>query len=407
MSVSEGVARIREQIIEAAALPLSQAITTTPAAYVDEAYFRYEAETILEAGWMCVAHVSQLKTRGSYVAIDLLDEPILVIHGSDGAIRALSRVCAHRAMDIMPEADAYPRSGTTPLLMCPYHHWTYTLDGRVKGCPEMHRADGFRKSDWRLAEFRCEVWQGFVFVNLDGTAGPLAEQYADFATLIAPWRTQEMEIVISMEWDCPFNWKVMIENWMESYHHMGIHNATLNTIMPAQGTWAEPEHPYFAHCHLPYASDPSNEIREADEAGRPLPGFRPIPGLSFEQKTEWGLYLGYPCFMFLTTRDRVIWYRLQPVSAGRCKLLTTTLVSKESLPAPDLAETIARETKMLRDFHVEDMTVNAAVQRGLRARKAARGRLSHLEEPVWLIQRFLAARAQGTYPNRSTQLRRT
>jgi phenylpropionate dioxygenase-like ring-hydroxylating dioxygenase large terminal subunit len=177
---------------------------------------------------------------------------------------------------------------------------------------------------------------------------------------------------------------------------LGTHAATLNPIMPAQKTWTEPEHPHFIRCHLPYADGPRRAVLDADPAG--IPGFRPIPGLTAEQQTEWGLYLGFPCFMFLTTRDRVIWYRLQPISADRCKLLTTTLVSRESLDAPDFEETLERETRMLRDFHVEDMEVNAAVQRGLRSTKAVRGRLSHLEEPVWLIQRFLAARALGTYP---------
>jgi phenylpropionate dioxygenase-like ring-hydroxylating dioxygenase large terminal subunit len=395
---SDKVTRIRDEIIRAAALPLANAVTTPRGAYVDEEYFRFEAKTILEAGWLCVGHISQMKTPGSFVAIDLLDEPIVLVRGSDDVIRALSRVCVHRAMDIMPEGERYPRTGRTPLLMCPYHHWTYELDGRLKGCPEMHRAENFRRADWRLAEFRCEVWEGFIFVNLNGDASPLTEQYADFAKLIAPWRTAEMEIVIALEWECAFNWKVMIENWMESYHHLGTHNATLNTVMPAQGTWAEPEHPYFIRCHLPYGEAPRTELRQAEASGAAIPGFRPIPGLTFEQRAEWGLYLGYPCFMFLTTRDRVIWYRLQPISAGRCKLLTTTLVSRESLAAPDFAETLVRETKMLSDFHREDMEVNAAVQRGLKSEKAVRGRLSHLEEPVWLIQRFLAARARGTCP---------
>jgi phenylpropionate dioxygenase-like ring-hydroxylating dioxygenase large terminal subunit len=97
-------------------------------------------------------------------------------------------------------------------------------------------------------------------------------------------------------------------------------------------------------------------------------------------------------------RDRILWYRLLPISAERCKLETMVLVTREALDDRDSAAIIAAEAKMLRDFHNEDMIVNTAVQRGLRSRKAVRGRLSHLEEPVWLIQRYLAARAQGTYP---------
>lgn len=403
---SDRVGQIKRQLIEAASLGLPQAITNPRGAYIDEDYFRFEAKTVFEPGWICLAHVSQLKQPGSFLAIDLLDEPLLIVRGAEGRIRALSRVCVHRAMDIVPEDAAawgfdYPRAGTTKLLVCPYHHWTYELDGRLKGCPQMQEADGFDKADWRLGEFRCEVWQGFVFVNLDGKAPPLADQFADFAKIIAPWRTEEMEIAISFEWDCAFNWKVMVENWMESYHHLGIHNTTLNPIMPAQGTWTEPERPHFIRCHLPYTEALKRELVEANASGKPMPGFRPIPGLTFAEETEWGLYLGLPCFMFLTMRDRVLWYRLQPISADRCKLMTTTLVSRDSMDAPDFAQTVERESKMLRDFHIEDMLVNTAVQRGLRSAKAVRGRLSHLEEPVWLIQRYLAARASKAGPGLS------
>jgi len=142
------------------------------------------------------------------------------------------------------------------VLTCPYHSWTYDLDGRLRGCAHMQRSENFDKADWRLAEFRSEIWHGFVFVNFDGKASPLAEQYADFSNLIAPWRTEDMEVAIALQWECAFNWKVMIENWMESYHHIGIHGTTLNPSMPGQNTWIEPEHPHFIRAHLPFHRQP-------------------------------------------------------------------------------------------------------------------------------------------------------
>ena len=105
--------------------------------------------------------------------------------------------------------------------------------------------------------------------------------------------------------------------------------------------------------------------------------------------------------MFLTMPDRLLWYRLLPLGAGRCRLQTMTLVSRETLDSPDLERMIEAETPLLRDFHVEDMVVNKAVQDGLNSAYAVRGRLSHLEEPVWLIQRYLAARLAGSYPQKA------
>jgi len=291
----------------------------------------------------------------------------------------------------MPEGFGFARAGSANVFTCPYHHWIYNLDGSLRGCPQMQGAEEFDKKDWRLTAFRCEVWHGFVFVNPNGKASPLAEQYADFGRAIAPWHTDEMEVVIAMEWDCEFNWKVMIENWMESYHHLGAHSATLNPMMPGENTWTEPEHSYFVHAHLPFTDAHKGDL---SNPCKPRSGFTAIEGLSEAEQSEWGLYLGYPCFMFLTMPDRVLWYRLQPVAAGRCKLVTSTLIPHENLSRPGLAETIAAETKLLRDFHMEDMMVNTAVQRGLGSGTAVRGRLSHLEEPVWLIQRYLAARAK-------------
>jgi phenylpropionate dioxygenase-like ring-hydroxylating dioxygenase large terminal subunit len=392
---------IARDVIETAALPLEQSRTLPPASYTDEDYFRHEAKSVLESGWQCLAHVSQLKAPGDFLAVDLLGEPLLVIRGKDNAIRVLSRVCAHRAMDIMPEGFDFPREGTAKLLSCPYHHWIYELDGSLRGCAQMQRAAGFEKSAYRLPEFKSEAWHGFVFVNLDGKAPPLAEHYADLSTFIALWKPQDMEIVIAFDWECDFNWKVMVENWTESYHHLGSHSTTLNPMMPGEGTWADAEQPHFMRAHLPYTTKIAAEVARAREGGERRPGFAPVPGLTLEQESEWGLYLGYPTFMLATTADRLIWYCMTPLSAGRLKLKTMTLVRPESKAAPDYEATLVSETKMLRDFHMEDMVVNTAVQRGLSARAAVRGRLSHLEEPIWLLQRYLAARLQGTYPQKA------
>lgn len=397
-ATSAKVTAIRDEVIATAALPLERATTLPAAAYTDEDYFQYEKETVLKSGWMCLAHVSQLRNPGGFVALDLFDEPLLVLRDREGTIRVLSRVCAHRAVDIMPEEGDFPRMGEARLLVCPYHKWVYDLDGALRGCTQMHHAEGFDKGDWKLGEFHSEVWNGFVFVNFDGKAQPLSETYAEFDRAISPWHVEDMEIAIDLEWDCAFNWKVMIENWMESYHHIGTHATTLNVSMPGEFTWSEAERPHFIHAHLPYTDKLRAELRDAASGGPKVPGFTPIAGLNDLQANEWGLFVGHPCFMFLTTHDRVLWYRLLPVSAGRCKLLTTTLVAREAMKAPDYARSLESETEMLNTFHSEDMVMNAAVQRGLMSSKAVRGRLSHLEEPIWLIQRYLAARAQDKWP---------
>ena len=381
---------IRAAIAFTAALPLDHALSLPKAAYTDNEFFATEKASLLSAGWMCVAHVSQVKNEGDFLAVDLLDEPLVVVRGHDQTVRVLSRVCIHRGMDLMPEATRVARKGTTRTLLCPYHFWSFDLSGQLVGCPHMDGATGFDRKELRLPEVRSETWNGFVFVNLDGRASLLSEQYADFDRIIAPWDVAEMEVVITLDWDCDFNWKVMVENWMESYHHLGAHNQTLNVTMPAQNTWTEPARPYFVHCHLPFKASIAEDITAARAQNLKLPGFTPVPGLSADQHAEWGVFVGYPCFMFLTAADRVLWYRLLPLSAGRCALQTMTLVTRQAMTAADYTETVVAETKMLCDFHEEDMLVNTGVQRGLRSSAFRPGRLSHLEEPIWQFQKYLA-----------------
>lgn len=385
-------------VAETAALPLEKARTLPKEAYTDPAFFELEKDKAMKTGWICVAHVSQLKKPGSFLAIDLFDEPLLVVRGRDEEVRVITRVCAHRGIDIMPDDADYPRKGETRLLTCPYHAWVYELDGSLRGCPHMQEAEGFKREDWKLTPFRSEIWNGFVFVNMDGMAAPLAEQFAEFDGLIAPWHCEDLEVVIELEWECDFNWKVMIENWMESYHHIGAHATTLNPIMPGETTWTDPERAHFVKAHLPYNAELKAAWKAAQEAGESDGGLPPIEGLTEEQATEWGLYVGLPFFMFLTTNDRVIWYRLLPTAVDRCQLLTTTLARPEVLEVEDRDTILEKETALLRGFHMEDMVINAAMQKGLRSDKVQRGRLSHLEEPIWLIQRWLAARLAGTYP---------
>lgn len=408
------VEEILEEIDATARLPLSRSVTNPRHAYTSPAFFAWELEHVFRKEWLCVAHVSQLPVPGSFLNLDLVGEPLSVVRDRDGTLRVLSRVCPHRGMDIMPPGFGYPgfepldllrgqpAHGECNVLRCPYHNWTFGLDGRVKGCAEMHQAEGFTARDYGLHEFASEVWEGFVFVNLSGTARPLAEQLAALTPKVASWRMAELEVVIEQTWDCPFNWKVMVENWMESYHHLGIHHDTLQPMMPAKDTWTEREQAHFVRSHLPLKPALASELERQRAAGAALPGFVELEGLGTEQRAEWGLHLGLPCFMFLVTSDRVIWYRLQPLSEGACRLLTTTLVSKAARAASGFTDLLESEAGMLSGFHRQDMQVCTAVQRGYHSSAYVRGRLSHLEMPVWLIQRYIAARARGTWPTLDT-----
>lgn len=400
---------ILRRVCEAADRPLSHATTLPAQAYTSEEFFDWEVANLLRPGWQCVAHHSQIPEPGDFLNVDLLGEPLMVTSGNDDAVHVLSRVCPHRSMDIMPAGFGYgghtlaearegrPDCGHTRLFLCPYHSWTFELDGRLKACPEMHKAECFQRDEFFLKPFRSEIWNGFIFVNLDGQAPALGPQLAEMAGDLSAFQLENMKVVIAREWDCDFNWKVITENFMESYHHLGIHHKTLQPLMPARDTWTEQERSHYVRCHLPYKDSVREEYQAVAAEGDYSSSLPPLPGLNAAQQSEWGLFLIHPTFLLATAPDRVIWYRIQPLGADRLKLLTTTMVPAGL--ANSGFESVREQTaKQLIDFHLEDMEVCTAVQRGLYASGWQPGRLSHLEMPLWLFHRYIAARIRGVWP---------
>jgi len=173
---------------------------------------------------------------------------------------------------------------------------------------------------------------------------------------------------------------------MEAYHHMGVHMKTLEPILPARGCWKEPYDPEFSCMHLPLKGSMKKEILAAGNAETPFPVF---PGLAIENCVEWSIYLGYPNFLLFNAPDRVYWYRILPTGPTTSTLMTTMIVSKAARELPDFEAILKKEVQAGIDFHLEDMEVCTATQRGMQSVGYAQGRLSHLEETIWQFQKYL------------------
>jgi phenylpropionate dioxygenase-like ring-hydroxylating dioxygenase large terminal subunit len=200
---------------------------TMPAAfYTDPAFTALEIEHLFAKEWHCVGRVEEIAEPGQFMTYRLAHEPLVIVHGEDGRIRALSNVCRHRGTLI---AGA---KGKGRRLVCPYHHWTYDLTGRLTAAPRLPARPDFDVASCRLPEFACETWLGFVFVNLDAGAAALAPRLADLAARIAPYHMEEMWLGYLGEevWDT--NWKSLVENYMEAYHLTPLHRNTLNALNP-------------------------------------------------------------------------------------------------------------------------------------------------------------------------------
>ena len=150
--------------------PLSEAFTIPAPWYVDPRIAELERRTVFSSAWQVVGRAEQVQRPGQFVTANIAEEPIVVVRGTDGELRAFYNVCRHHAAKVVTEP-----CGLASILHCPYHGWNYGLDGSLKGMPEFDGVNNFARSDNGLVPVKAEVWEAFVFVNLDPNARPLRE----------------------------------------------------------------------------------------------------------------------------------------------------------------------------------------------------------------------------------------
>lgn len=389
----EGLDSLFAKIVETSELPMNKATSMPPGTYVDPKMLEFETKEIFRKEWISLAHKSQIPNPGDFIRVDLCGEPMIVTRGKDDQIRVLSRTCCHRGMDVMPDGCGNPEKGNQRVILCPYHLWSYDLTGKLVGTPEMQHAEGFDRSEVCLHEYKSEIWEGFIFVSMDDDIEPLAERYGDLKEkFIGKWNLDEAELVWGQHWDCQFNWKILLENFMEAYHHIGAHRTTLEPFLPAKGCWTEPKGDYSSVMHLPLKPEMVEEIMKTGDAGTTM---TPFPSLEVEDYTEWWVYLGFPNFLIFNAPDRTYWYRLLPTGPETCDLLTTMIIHPSTKEKEGFDELFESEVKGAIDFHMEDMEVCIATQQGMRSQAYKPGRLSHLEEPIWHFQQYLAGRIKN------------
>lgn len=196
--------------------------TTLPASlYRDPAAFTREQATVFAAGWQFLGHASELPNPGDYLASDLAGRPVLAVRDATNAIRAFHNVCRHRAGPLTP--DGHGNCGKE--LTCRYHGWRYALDGRLRNAVQFGATDGFDPRDFGLFPIRLESWRGFLFLNLDNNAGPLADLLAPLDTLFEDRGVTLPPKSFRRSHDLACNWKTYVENYLEGYHIGPVHPA--------------------------------------------------------------------------------------------------------------------------------------------------------------------------------------
>ena len=365
------------------AVPFERARAMPTEVYTSPDFVEAELEHIFSKDWYCVGRADALSAAGDYVSAELAGQPIVVLRDREGTLRAMSNVCLHRMSTLLHGR------GNAKTIVCPYHAWTYNLDGKLRGAPAMTQNEGFCKDHYKLPQVRCEEWLGWVFVGLDTDAAPVADQLSEVAEMISGYDMANYSESFYEEhvWDT--NWKVLAENFMESYHLPVCHAGTIGGLSKLEDMICPPGRPAFNYHTI--LKDESLRIAMA----HPTKNNR----LSGDERRTTYLLALYPSLM-ITLTPGYFWYlSLHPKGPDQVHIRFGGGMSNDFSDDADTDENFAQLKALLDDVNIEDRGCTEKVFRGLCSDAATPGHLSQLERPYYDFAQYLMAKidaGQGT-----------
>jgi choline monooxygenase len=357
-----------EQILtsydDQAALP--EASTIPAPWYVDPRIADVERLAVFSKTWQLVARTDQVQRPGEFVSTAIAGEPIVVVRGGDGLLRAFYNVCRHHAAAVVTQP-----CGQASMLQCPYHGWKYGLDGSLKGMPEFDGVRNFERGQNGLVPIRVETWECFIFVNLDSEAAPLAEFLGGLVPRVAPLGVSQLHFFDRRSYDIHCNWKVFVDNYLDGGYHVPHLHKGLSSVLDYKQYTIENEDRYCLQSSPMVASDEDAATRATRKGDRAW-YFWQYPNLMIN------------CYEGYMDTNYVI-----PVDVDHCRVIFDFYFS-------DVSE--ARRAYNTESVNVgnrvqeEDLGICEDVQRGLKSRAYGAGRLSvRREAGEHLFHRLLAA----------------
>ena len=379
MSIATSIPGLNAEDLEKSGQPLERAWTLPPKAYTCPEIGSLEREHVLKTSWLPIGRVEQIPDAGDFLCLDVLDQPLMMVRGQDDQIRVISRICLHRGA---PLAEG---SGNRKLFVCPYHAWSYETDGRLKKAPLMDGAHDFDEKKCRLPELRTEIWNGFILINFNDQADPFADQSRQFTDYFANYRLADMRIIRTLEFDSHWNWKVLVENFMEAYHHIAIHSRTFEPLFRARDSQIIDHGEPCSILHMPSAH------------GQLPEGFPLIEGLEPWQQTDLVAAVAFPCFLLATQGNAIVWYQVLPLDHDRLTLKIHICVPEKSSETDGFEQLADAAAEMTSVIHHEDIAANDMVWKGLNAPFARQGRLSPLEKSIWQLNQWWLEKMQQVH----------
>ena len=348
-------------------LPLAEASTIPASWYLDPDIAALERRTTFARTWQLAARVDQVRSPGDYVTCEIAGEPILVVRGDDGVLRGFFNVCRHHAAAVMTEAAGCARN-----LRCPYHGWTYTLEGALKGTPSFNSECHFDRSAHGLVPVVIATWEHWVFVRLE-SEGPSMEDFLG-PQLIAEFAALDLQQLHWFErrryfFDC--NWKVFVDNYLDGGYHVPHLHKGLDSVLDFRQYTIE------------------NGPRHCLQSSPMLKGGDHAEFTSVRSGERARYYWLHPNFMVNHYEGQMDVNLVLPLGLDRTEVIFDFYFADVSAAAAERNRASIEVGNIIQD---EDMAICRSVQRGLNSRSYSSGRLSvRREAGEHLFHRLLHA----------------
>ena len=380
--------------------PVESAEILPAEAYVSEKFWEFEKEVIFKREWLCVGHVNEVPNSGDYLPVTVLDEPALLVRDELGVVRVLSAICQHRGHPIVGGVADHDRSApclNRRQLICPYHNWTYGLDGRLIGAPSMHETTPVAqlRKTVRLAEFKSEIFRGLVFVNFDESAEPLARKLTKLDRELSTYPLHDLRPSHALaQTGLKWNWKLHHENALEPYHTDYVHKGFHASVPSHLTKFCEFETGDGQVMRSTGFLEHGGDLYQ--EKGRTLPE---IPGLTEEQRNRVMFVSIMPTVVAVLQPSSVILSVLNVRSAGIMEMRRVILYPKDAFSHSDFKHISEENFERMKIIMMQDQVTQAALQEAYKSRFAPRGKFARLEAAIpqlnqWAVERYRTALAQ-------------
>ncbi|MFI6284423.1 aromatic ring-hydroxylating dioxygenase subunit alpha [Streptomyces sp. NPDC051018] len=371
--------------------PLDEARYLPGRVYHDEEIYAAEVERIFLREWVAVFAAAKLASVGNYTTMDLAGKPLVFVRDTSGAVRCYINVCRHRGNEV---AEG---SGNAGFFRCGYHRWTYDLDGEVTHAPLMPE---FANCGVRLTEVRTEVWQGIVFVNFDRDAAGLGSRLGRIDAALRPWRADELVMMYERPYQCDWNWKIMFENGIESYHILGTHRASIEASVPAKISYGDPgDGENYSESHYPYANEtPTGSDADAlylhpEDAG--IPPIADLPGWASEKLVFWAVY---PNLILNQRVDGLQAYITLPHGPRESTFTWFYLTHPSATASPGYDKFRHSEEGFADLIQEEDERCTRPVQKSMESGEYIPGPYNQRELPIWALHQWWVHRMVDNAP---------